>query len=96
MKDLGETKAIIGQEITRDIKEETLKIDQKRYIQDFFESKSIGSCHLKIFLVKAGLTLIFDQVDDHISVNLIVYQQLVSKLMYLAYGIRPEIAFVVR
>ena len=66
MKDLGEAKAIIEWEITQNIEAETLKIDQKGYIQDFLESDGMGSYHPTIFLVKAGLTLTFDQVDNHI------------------------------
>ena len=65
MKDLDETKKIIGWEITRDLKAAILKIDQKEYIQDFLESKEMTSCHPTILLVKAGSTLFLNQVGDH-------------------------------
>lgn len=41
MKDIGEAKKIIGWEITQNLKVDTLKIDQKRYIWDFLKSKKI-------------------------------------------------------
>lgn len=42
---LGKAKIIIGWEITRDFSAGTLKIDQKRYIQDLLESKRMISCY---------------------------------------------------
>ena len=95
MKDLGEAKAIIGWEITRDIQAGTLKIDQKGYIRDLLESESMSPYHPTILPVKAGSTLTLDQVDDHTPADMVAYQRLVGKLMYLACGTRPDIAFVV-
>ena len=65
MKDLGEAKKIIGWEITRDLKAGTLKIDQKRYIQDLLESEEMNSYHPNVPPVKAGSTLFLDQVGDY-------------------------------
>ena len=65
MKDLGEAKKIIGWEITRDLKADTLKIDQKEYIQDFLKSRGMTSCHPTVLLVKAGSTLFLDQANNH-------------------------------
>lgn len=45
--------------------------------------------------MKVGSSLTFDQVRDHLPTDMIVYQQLVQKLMYLACEIRLDIAFVV-
>lgn len=36
--------------------------------------------------MKTGLTLTLNQVENHFQVNLIAYQQLIRKLIYLAYG----------
>ena len=94
MKDLGEAKAIIGWEITRDIQAWTLKINEKGYIRDFLESKGMSSCHPTIVPVKAGLTLTFNQVDNHTPADMVAYQRLVGKLIYLVCGTRPDIAFV--
>ena len=56
----------------------------------------MSSCHSTIISVKAGSTLILDQVDDHTSVDIVAYQWLVGKLMYFACGTRPDIPYVVR
>ena len=53
------------------------------------------SCHVTVLPVKTGSTLILDQAEDYQQVDLTVYQQLVSKLMYRKCGTRPDIAFVV-
>lgn len=95
MRDLGEAKTIIGWEITRDLQAGTLKIDQKAYIRDLLESEGMSSCHPTVLPMKAGSSLILDQAGDHFQTDLIVYQRLVGKLMYLACGTRPDIAFVV-
>lgn len=48
-----------------------------------------------LFLLKTTSTFLLDQAEDHIQVDLIIYQQLIKKLIYLAYKIRPDITFVV-
>ena len=95
MKDLGEAKKIIRWEITRDLKAGTLKINQKGYIRDLLESERMTSCYLTVLLVKAGSTLFLDQAGDHQQVDLTEYQHLIGKLIYLSYGTRPDITFVV-
>lgn len=95
MKDLDGVKTIIECEITWDLSAGTLKISQKAYIRHFLESEKMIFCHPTILPVKAGLALFFDQMDDHQQANLIAYQRLVGKLIYLSCGTRPDIAFVV-
>ena len=82
--------------MTRDLQAGILKIDQKKYIQDLLESEEISSCHPTMLLIKAGSSLILDQAGDYLPTKMVVYQQLVEKLIYLACGMRPDIAFVVR
>lgn len=53
MKDLGETKTIIGWEIARDFKAGILKIDLKSYIRDLLESEGMTLCHPTVPPVKA-------------------------------------------
>lgn len=73
MKDLREIKMIIRQEITQDLIIDTLKIDQKKYIQDFLETKKMIFCHLIVLSVKIGSTFFLDQVGNHQQANLIAY-----------------------
>lgn len=65
MKDYVKTKTIIRYTIIWDLLAETLKIDQKVYIQDLLESKRMTLCHLTVLPVKASLALFVDQTDDH-------------------------------
>lgn len=95
MKDLGEAKVFIGWEITRDLQAKSLKIDQKTYIRDLLESEGMSSCHPNVVPMKAGSTILMDQVGDDARADIAPYQKLVGKLMYLACGTRPDIAFVV-
>ena len=46
--------------------------------------------------MKADLSLTLDEAGYHLPTNLITYQRLIEKLMYLACEIRPDIAFIVR
>ena len=49
MKDLNEAKTIVGLEITRNFSAGTLKINQKRYVQDLLEFKGMTSYHPTVF-----------------------------------------------
>ena len=74
MKDLNEAKTIVGLEITRDFSAGTLKINQKRYVQDLLEFKRMTSYHPTVFQVKSGSSLFLDQTKDHQQVDLTLYQ----------------------
>lgn len=86
MKDLGKAKTIIRWEITRDIKVGMFKIDQKKYIQDFLEAERMTSCHITIFFIKTRSFIFMNQIGDYDFANFAVYQWLIKKLIYLAYG----------
>ena len=73
-----------------------MKIDQKRYIQDILELHSMSLCHPTVFLMKASSSFTINQARDFLITDLIAYQQLIEKLIYLACETRPDIAFVVR
>lgn len=55
MKSLGKATTIIGWKITRDMEARTLRINQKRYIQDLLEAKGMTSCHATVFPIEAEL-----------------------------------------
>lgn len=48
-----------------------------------------------VFPIKVGSTLILDQAGDLFLADMIVYQHLIRKLIYLACGTQPDIAFIV-
>ena len=55
----------------------------------------MSSYHPIVFLIKVGLSLALNQTGDLVQANIIAYQQLVGKLIYLSYRIQPDIAFVI-
>lgn len=46
--------------------------------------------------MKIGLSVKMTDQEDHNKANFYIYQKLVETLMYLSYGIRPDVAFAVR
>lgn len=77
------------------MKAETLKIDQKEYIQDLLEAEGMTLCHVTILFMKTGLFISMNQVDNYNSANLEVYQRFLEKLIYLVYGTQLDISFIV-
>ena len=73
-----------------------MKIDQKGYMRDLLESEGMSLCHPTVLSMKAGSFFTLDQAGDHLPTDLIAYQHLIGKLMYLGCGTRLDIAFVVR
>ena len=55
----------------------------------------MSSCYSTLYLIKTDSTLTFDQVDDYTLVDMVAYQQLVGKLMYLTYTMRPNISLII-
>ena len=46
--------------------------------------------------MKAGSSVEMSDPKDYEEANLHTYQRLVGKLMYLSYGTKPDISFVIR
>lgn len=95
MKDLGEVKTIIGWQITRDLATRTIKVSQSAYIRDLLEEENLTDCNAPTIPMKAGSSIEMSEPDDYDEADLGDYQRLIGKLMYLACGTRPDIAFVV-
>lgn len=45
--------------------------------------------------MKTGSAIKMTELKDYEEVDLQIYQQLIGKLMYLAYKIRPDISFII-
>lgn len=95
MKNLGEVKTIIGWQITRDPTAHTLKINQSAFIRDLVIEEGLTDCNANVIPMKAGLAIEMTDPKDYEETELQEYQQLIGKLMYLACGTRPDIAFTV-
>ena len=94
-KDLGEVKTIIGWQISRDTAAGTMKIDQSAFNRDLVIEESLTDYNATVIPMKAGLAIDMPDADDYEETGLLKYQQLIGKLMYLACGRKPNIAFVV-
>lgn len=95
VKDLGKVKTIIGWQITRDPATRTMNIDQSAFIRDLVMEESLSDCNANIVRMKAGSAIDMTNADAYEEEDLHTYQRLIGKLMYLACGTRPDIAFAV-
>ncbi len=95
VKDLGEVETIIGCQITWDPSIQTLKIDQSSFTRDLVIKESLTNCNSNIIPMKAGSAIEMIEHDDYEDTEIKQYQHLIGKLLYLACGTRPDIAFIV-
>lgn len=95
MKDPGKVKTTIGWQITRDPASSTMKIDQSAFIRDLVMDEDLSDYNANVVPIKAGSAIDMSDVDAYEQENLHTYQRLIGKLMYLACGTRPDIAFAV-
>ena len=95
MKDLGKVKTIIGWQVTRDIDTKTLRIDQSAFICDFLESENMTNYNSINIPMKARCFIDIQKPGDYEEAKIKPYQRLIGKLMYLLYGTKPDISFVV-
>ena len=95
VKDLGEIETIIGWQITRNPSTQTLKIDQSSFIRDLVIEENLTNCNSNVIPMKTGSAIEMIKHDDYEDTEIKPYQHLIGKLMYLACGTRPDIAFIV-
>lgn len=95
VKDLGEVKTIIGWQITRDLTRQTMKIDQSAFIRDLVIEEGLDDFNTNVVPMKAGSSIHMSDADAYEEEDLYTFQRLIGKLMYLACGTRPDIAFAV-
>lgn len=95
IKDLGEIKIIIRWQIHQDLVASTIKIDQSAFIQNLVIKEKFTNCNANIISIKSRLSIKMIDLEDYKKANFYTYQQLIGKLIYLAYSMRPDIAFVV-
>lgn len=72
-----------------------MKIDQLGFIHNLVEEESMQNCNLVNTSIKIGNFIEMQGKDDYEEVGLKVYQCLISKLIYLSYGTRLDISFIV-
>lgn len=72
-----------------------MKIDQSVFIKNLVIKERLTAFNANFIPMKAESAIEMIKPDDYEKINLCKYQRLVSKLMYLAYGMRPNITFIV-
>lgn len=72
-----------------------MKIDQLAFVQDLVIKEGLTNCNANVIPIKAGLSIKMTDSEDYEEADLHTYQRLIRKLMYLIYGTRLDIAFVV-
>ena len=93
-KDLSKVKTIIEWQIQTD-PARTMKIDQSVFIRDLIIDKGLTEYNTNVIPMKVDFLIDRTAPNNYEKANLSTYQRLISKLIYLACGIRPDIAFVV-
>lgn len=53
------------------------------------------SCYATVLFIQDGLFISIDQAGNYDFANLVAYQWLIEKLIYLAYSIWPDIPFII-
>lgn len=71
-----------------------MKIDQSAFIRDLVIEEGLTECNANVIPMKAGSVIEMTEPEDYKEADLRTYQRLIGKLMYLACGTRPDIAFV--
>jgi hypothetical protein len=90
MKDLGESKIILGMDISRDRAARTLSLCQSRYAQKVIDRFGLTSARGQSTPMDVGIDLLAPSpVCDK------PYHEAVGSLMYLMVGTRPDLAYYV-
>lgn len=95
MSDLGEAQTIIGLRIVRDRNKRTLTLDQASYVEEVLLQEGMRDCSPVEVPMKPGSFITLDEPEDTDEAELKDLQRIVGKLMYIACGTRPDIAFAV-
>ncbi len=72
-----------------------MKIDQSIFIQELVIKEGLTNCNANVIPMKAGSSIKMVDPEDYEEADLRTYQRLIGKLMYLACGTRPDIAFAI-
>lgn len=72
-----------------------MEIDQSTLIRDFIKEKVMSNCNSVNIPMKAGNFIYIPKADNYKKAELKTYQELIRKLMYLLYGTKPNIVFIV-
>ena len=99
MKDFGEAKCVLGMQITRDRKSETISINQSQYIQKVLDRFDMADCNSVSIPADPNQKLTAEMSpknqSDRESMENMPYQEAIGSLLFAAQVSRPDIQFAV-
>jgi len=99
IRDLGDTKFLLGVEVIRDHKNRTIALSQRQYIIDMLERYRMSDCNPVQTPMQPGLKLsksMCSQASEEAQeMENVPYLNAVGSLQYLATMTRPDIAYAV-
>lgn len=99
VKDLGEVKYLLGIEVTRNKKSNTIELSQQAYIDQLLKRYNMQGAKPATTPLSSGVRLTQDDCpmtdEEKSDIANVPYASLVGALMYAAIGTRPDIAFAV-
>lgn len=96
IKDIKKVKSIIKWQIIKDLFIKIIKISKSIFIRNLFKEKNLTNCNTLTILMKNGLLIKINKLDNYNKANLEDYQKLIRKFIFLAYKINFNIAFVIK
>lgn len=93
MRDLGPLKYCLGIEFHQDAENKSVKIIQKKYIQDIVNKFGLEDAHPALTPLEPKFKL--SQLEESQTVDSIFYQSIIGSLMYAAIATRPDIMYAV-
>jgi hypothetical protein len=93
-RDLGEAKLFVGINIERDRSAGTIKISQRRLIEDLISKFGMGDCKPRAIPLSSSVPLTKDE-GNLLDKGQYPYAELVGSLIYLTVCTRPDIALAV-
>lgn len=65
------------------------------FIQDLLKKENLADCNSVNIPIKPGSVIKMNKTDNYEEIELMAYQYLIGKVIYLSFSIRPDIAFAV-
>ena len=90
MKDLGESRIILGMDICRDREHRTLSVCQSRYAQKVIERFGLASARGQPTPMDPAIELMGSDISTSEP-----YREAIGSLMYLMVGTRPDLAYCI-
>lgn len=95
MKDLGTAKFCVGLHITRDKSNNTIYLDQTKYIEEMLDKFGMTDCNPIDTPCDANQRLVKEERTSDFDPSTVPYQQAIGCILYLTQGTRPDIAFAI-